>query len=75
MSPEDAMNTLLWHNLWKRPLPQAVQEAAARHLTRLGTMPTTVILPLGEYPPEVAGLKVETALTVKRNYLQVYADE
>lgn len=68
-------DALLWHNLWKRPLPQAVQEAAARHLARLGSQPTHVILPPGEYPPTVAGLKVETHLTVKGRYMKVYADE
>lgn len=65
-------DALLWHNNAKHSLEKAVSEAAARHLARLGTMPTAVILPLGEYPPTVAGLKVETALTVKRNYMQVY---
>lgn len=65
-------DTLLWHNLWKRPLPVAIGEAAARHLARLGTKPTHVILPLGEWPAEVGGLQVETHLTVKGLYLKVY---
>lgn len=66
------MDTLLWHNLWRRPIEKAVEAAAARHLARLGTMPTHVILPLGEYPETVGGLKVETCLTVKGMYLKVY---
>jgi len=65
-------DTLLWYNLFKKSLPIAVSEAAARHLARLGTSATHVILPLGEYPPEVGGLKVETDLTVKGNHLKVY---
>ena len=69
------MNTLLWWNAAKRPLAVAVAEAAARHLARLGTPATNVILPLGEYPPEVGGLIVETDKTVKGLYLKVYADE
>lgn len=67
-------DTLLWYNLWKRPLPTAVAEASARHLQRLGTAPTNVILPLGEYPEMVGGLKVETCVTVDKNHLKVYAD-
>lgn len=74
------MNTLLWHNLWKRPLATAVAEASARHLQRLGSKPTHVILPLGEcilrplegYPAEVGGLQVETCLTVKGLFMKVY---
>lgn len=69
------MDTLLWFNSFKKSLPVAVSEAAARHLERLGTMPTNVILPLGEWPPEVAGLKVETDLTVKGRHLKVYNGE
>lgn len=64
--------TLLWHNLWKRPIEKAVEEASARHLERLGTPPTHVILPLGEWPAEVGGLKVETDKRVSHNYMQVY---
>ena len=67
------MNTLLWWNAAKRPLETAVKEAAAVHLKRLGSEPTNVILPLGEWPAEVGGLKVETCLTVKGLYLKVYA--
>lgn len=67
-------DALLWHNLWKRPLPQAVQEAAAAHVRRLGTEPTNVILPEGgEWPESVAGLRVETCKTVDRNHMKVYA--
>lgn len=64
--------TLLWHNNSKKSLPVAVTEAAAAHLRRLGTAPTNVILPLGDYPPTVGGLTVETHLTVKGNHLKVY---
>lgn len=63
---------LLWHNKFKKSLPVAVAEAAARHLARLGTPATHVILPLGDYPAEVGGLKVETDRRVKANYMQVY---
>lgn len=66
------MNTLLWHNNAKRPLETAVKEASARHLARLGSQPTHVILPLGEWPAEVGGLKVETCVTVKGLYMKVY---
>lgn len=66
------MNTILWFNDSKKSLPVAIGEASAAHLRRLGTMPTNVILPVGEYPPEVAGLKVETDRRVQRNYMQVY---
>ena len=66
------MNTLLYWNAAKRPLDVAVREAAARHLARLGTPATHVILPLGEWPAEVGGLTVETHLTVKRNHMKVY---
>lgn len=66
------MNALLWHNKFKKSLPVAVAEAAARHLARLGTPATHVILPLGEYPAEVGGLTVETDLTVKGWFLKVY---
>lgn len=66
------MNTLLWLNDSKKSLPVAVGEASAAHLRRLGTAPTNVILPLGEYPETVGGLKVETCLTVKGLYLKVY---
>lgn len=68
------MNALLWHNLWKRPLETAVSEAAARHLKRLGTPATHVILPVGDWPAEVGGLKVETSKKVKGLNMQVYAD-
>lgn len=67
------MNTLLWHNTSKKSLPVAIGEASAAHLRRLGTMPTNVILPIGEYPESVGGLKVETCITVKGLYLKVYA--
>lgn len=66
------MNTLLYWNVNKRPLAEAVTAAKAAHVRRLGCEPTNVILPLGEYPPEVGGLKVETHLTVKGLYLKVY---
>ena len=66
------MITLLWFNNSKKSLPTAISEASAAHLRRLGTNPTHVILPLGEYPAEVGGLKVETHLTVKGNHLKVY---
>ena len=66
------MNALLWWNAAKRPLEIAISEAAAAHLRRLGSMPTNVILPLGEYPAEVGGLKVETDKMVKGLYLKVY---
>lgn len=74
------MSALLWHNLWKRPLVTAVQEASAAHVRRLGSAPTHVILPLGEdplgrpWPAEVGGLKVATCRTVDKNHLKVYAD-
>lgn len=68
------MNTLLWWNAAKRPLETAVKEASAVHVRRLGTAPTHVILPLGEWPAEVGGLKVETCRTVDTNHLKVYAD-
>ena len=68
-------DTLLWYNNSKRPLAQAVQEAAAAHVRRLGSEPTHVILPLGEWPVEVGGLKVETCRMVKGLYLKVYNGE
>lgn len=66
------MNTLLYWNIHRRPLAEAVTAAKAAHVRRLGTMPTHVILPIGEYPPTVGGLVVETHLTVKGLYLKVY---
>jgi hypothetical protein len=69
------MNTLLWHNNSKKSLAAAVQEAAAAHLRRLGSQPTNVILPLGEWPETVGGLKVETDKRVKGLYMQVYNGE
>lgn len=76
------MNTLLWHNNAKRPLETAIKEvhpersrrASAVHLRRLGSQPTHVILPLGEYPETVGGLKVVTCRTVKGNFMKVYAE-
>lgn len=53
--------------------PPAVAEASAAHVRRLGQPPTHVILPLGEYAPEVGGLKVETSVTVDTNHMKVYA--
>lgn len=66
------MNTLLWHNNSKKSLPVAIGEATGAHLRRLGTVPTHVILPLGEYPETVGGLTVEQCKTVKGLYLKVY---
>lgn len=66
------MDTLLWYNNSKKSLPVAIGEASAAHVRRLGTAPTHVILPLGDYPPEVGGLQVETCKTVKGNYMKVY---
>lgn len=66
------MNTLLYWNVHRRPLTEAVSAAIAAHVRRLGSMPTNVILPLGEYPAEVGGLVVETHLAVKGLYLKVY---
>lgn len=68
------MNTLLYWNVNKRPLAEAVTAAIAAHLRRLGSMPTNVILPVGEYPATVSGLVVETSARVDRNHMQVYAD-
>ena len=68
-------DTLLYWNAAKLPLPDAVLEAAAAHLKRLGSQPTHVILPLGgEYPATVSGLTVETHLTVNKNHMKVYAE-
>lgn len=69
------MNALLWWNAAKRPLSQAVQEAAAAHVRRLGCQPTNVILPLGKWPETVEGLRVETDLKVKGLFMQVYRNE
>lgn len=70
------MNTLLYWNVNKRPLAEAVTAAKAAHVRRLGCEPTNVILPEGsEYPPEVGGLKVETSKLVKGPHLKVYATE
>jgi hypothetical protein len=66
------MKTLLWYNNAKRTLETAVSEASAAHLRRLGSKPTHVILPPGEWPAEVGGLRVETCKTVKGLYLKVY---
>lgn len=66
------IDTLLWFNNSKKSLTEAVAEAAEAHKRRLGSMPTNVILPLGEYPLEVGGLVVETCKTVKGLYLKVY---
>lgn len=68
-------DTLLWHNNSKKSLPAAILEASAAHIRRLGSQPTNVILPLGDYPAEVGGLKVETDITVKGLFLKVYNGE
>lgn len=68
------MDALLWFNNSKKSLTEAVAEAVAAHVRRLGTAPTHVILPIGEYPPTVGGLVVETSGRVMGNYMQVYAD-
>lgn len=66
-------DALLWHNAGKKSLPVAVQEASAAHVRRLVCQPTNVILPVGDWPESVGGLKVETGKHVMSNYMQVYA--
>lgn len=66
-------DTLLWWNKHHKPLPDAIDEACARFIQRVGLPPTNVILPLGDAPETVGKLRVETSGLVRPWHLQVYS--
>lgn len=67
-------DNLLWWNKHHKPLPDAIDEACARFIQRVGLPPTNVILPPnGEWPETVGKLRVETSGLVRPWHLVIYS--